>query len=401
MGRTGPEVADIFRKYSESFIRKKSLSYEQLRTLRAVAICRTAELGGHIDRCSHCGHEIISYNSCRNRHCPKCQALAKASWLDARKAELLNVNYFHLVFTLPKVLNQIALQNKKEVYNILFKAASKTLLTIAGDSKHLGVQTGFMAVLHTWGQTLLHHPHLHCVIPGGGLSQDERKWIRCRRKFFLPIRVLSRLFRRLFLEYLIRSFHQNRLAFYGDLHRLSDPTDFSKLIEKCSRHEWVVYAKSSFSGAEKVLDYLSRYTYRTGISNNRIVKVNKGEVSFSWRNYRKENRSQIMTLESHEFIRRFLMHVLPSGFVRIRYFGFLCNRYRREKLKHCRRLLLQPDPIECKDMDWKTRHLVLTGKDIDCCPRCGQGRLVIYQNILPMPGILSRPPPYMNLVGGQ
>jgi len=401
MGRAGPEVADIFRKYGASFNCKNSLSYEQLRTLRAVAICRTADLGGHIDRCSHCGHEVISYNSCRNRHCPKCQSLAKASWLDARKAELLNVDYFHLVFTLPKVLNQIALQNKKEVYNILFKAASKTLLTIAGDSKHLGVQTGFMAVLHTWGQTLLHHPHLHCIIPGGGLSQDEREWIRSRRKFFLPVRVLSRLFRRLFLEHLIRSFHQNRLAFYGDLHRLSDPADFSKLIEKCSRHEWVVYAKSPFSGAEKVLDYLSRYTYRTGISNNRIVKVEKGAVSFSWRNYRNENRSQIMTLKSHEFIRRFLMHVLPSGFVRIRYFGFLCNRYRKEKLRHCRKLLQQPDPIECEDMDWKTRHLALTGKDIDCCPRCGQGRLVIYQKLLPLYSILSRPPPYMNLVSGQ
>jgi hypothetical protein len=283
----------------------------------------------------------------------------------------------------------------------LFKAASKTLLTIAGDSKHLGVQTGFMAVLHTWGQTLLHHPHLHCVIPGGGLSQDKREWIRCRRKFFLPVRVLSRLFRRLFIEHLIQSFHQNRLAFYGDLHRLSDPADFSKLIEKCSQHEWVVYAKPPFSGAEKVLDYLSRYTYRTGISNNRIVKVEKGAVSFSWRNYRKGSRSQIMTLKSHEFIRRFLMHVLPSGFVRIRYFGFLCNRYRRDKLKHCRRLLLQPDPNECENMDWKTRYLSLTGKDIDCCPKCGQGRLVIYQKLLPLRSMLSRPPPYINPLGGQ
>ena len=283
MGRTNLEVADIFCEYGEAYRHKfgTSTNSQQWRTMHAIKICRTAELGGHIDRCDHCGHEVISYNSCRNRHCPKCQSLAKAEWLEARTSELLPVDYFHVVFTIPEVLNQITLQNKREVYNVLFKAVAKTLLTIAADPKHLGANIGFMAILHTWGQTLLLHPHLHCVIPGGGLSQDERAWISCRKKFFLPVRVLSRLF----FELLMKAFNQDRLKFYGKISHLSDPESFAQLIKKCFNTEWVVYAKPPFGGAEKVLDYLGRYTHRIAISNHRLLRIEDGKVSFSWRNY--------------------------------------------------------------------------------------------------------------------
>jgi hypothetical protein len=393
MGRTSPEVADIFQEYGDSYRQQsgKPIPHEQQRTLRAIKICRTAELGGHIDRCNHCGHEVISYNSCRNRHCPKCQSLAKAGWLEARQAELLSVDYFHVVFTLPSILNRIVLQNKSEVYDILFKAASQTLLKIAADPKYLGAKTGFMAILHTWGQNLLLHPHIHCVIPGGGLSRDEKEWIRCRKNFFLPVRVLSRLFRRLFLEFLTQSFDQNRLKFHEDI---SDPESFTHLIKRCSKTEWVVYAKPPFAGAEKVLDYLGRYTHRVAISNHRILKVEDGMVSFSWRNYRQGNKTQIMTSRAEEFIRRFLLHVLPSGFVRIRYFGFLSNRHRKEKLEHCRKLLSQPKPKSpLKSLDWKARYQSLTGKNIDLCPACAQGHLVLHQKFRPLRRLLSRPPP--------
>lgn len=281
MGRANLEVADIFCEYEGVFLRSfgKSLSWEQLRTMRAIKICRTAELGGHIDRCDNCGHEVISYNSCRNRHCPKCQSLAKAGWLEAREAELLATSYFHVVFTIPEALNQIALQNKRETYNILFEVAARTLLTIAADPKHFGAKIGFMAILHTWGQNLLLHPHLHCLIPGGGLSPDEQRWIHCRRKFFLPVRVLSRLFRRLFLESLSKAFNQGRLEFFGTISHLSNPELFSNLIEKCFKSEWVIYAKPSFAGAESVLDYLGRYTHRIALSNNRLLRTGR------WKSY--------------------------------------------------------------------------------------------------------------------
>jgi len=398
MGRTKPEVADIFCEYGEAYRHKfgTSTNSQQWRTMHAIKVCRTAELGGHIDRCDLCGHEVISYNSCRNRHCPKCQSLAKAEWLEARISELLPVDYFHVVFTIPEVLNQITLQNRREVYDILFKAVAKTLLTIAADPKHLGANIGFMAILHTWGQNLLLHPHLHCVIPGGGLSQDERAWISCRKKFFLPVRVLSRLYRRFFVELLMKAFNQDRLKFYGKISHLSNPESFSQLIKKCFNSEWVVYAKPPFGGAEKVLDYLGRYTHRIAISNNRLLRVKDGKVSFSWRNYRQENKVQTMTLEAEEFIRRFLLHVLPSGFMRIRYFGFLSNRHRTEKLKRCRKLLhvhqtAVKSPI--KSLDWKERYESLTGKPVDLCPFCHKGHLIPIQNLSPLRFPLTRPPP--------
>jgi hypothetical protein len=396
MGRADLEVADILCEYGEAFHRDfgNSLSREQLRTMRAIKICRTAELGGHIDRCDHCGHEVISYNSCRNRHCPKCQSLAKAEWLEAREAELLSADYFHVVFTIPEPLNQIALQNKREVYDLLFKAVAKTLLTIAADPKHLGAKIGFMAVLHTWGQNLLLHPHIHCLIPGGGLSHDEKRWIGCQKKFFLPVRVLSRLFRRLFLELFMRAFNQDRLNFYGKTSHLSDPELFSEFIEKCFKIEWVVYAKPPFAGAERILDYLGRYTHRIAISNNRLLRLEDGKVTFAWRNYQQGNKFQTMTLQAEEFIRRFLLHVLPSGFMRIRYFGFLSNRQRARKLNRCRDLLHQrAAKSTLRSMDWKQRYELLTGKEIDLCPFCGKGHMVTVESLLPLRFPFIRPPP--------
>jgi len=396
MGRTNLEVADIFYEYEKAYRHKfaASTNSQQWCTMHAIKVCRTAELGGHIDRCDHCGHEVISYNSCRNRHCPKCQSIAKAAWLEARTEELLPVDYFHVVFTIPEALNHIALQNKRVVYNILFKAVAKTLQTIAADSKHLGAKIGFMAVLHTWGQTLHLHPHLHCVIPGGGLSHDKRTWINCRKRFFLPVRVLSRLYRRFFIEFLKKAFNQDRLKFYGKISHLSNPELFAQLIKKCFKTEWVVYAKPPFGGAEKVLDYLGRYTHRIAISNNRLLKIKDGNVSFSWRNYPKGNKSQIMTLAAEEFIRRFLLHVLPSGFMRIRYFGFLSNRHRRENLKLCRKLLhVHQTSVKSDLIDWKKRYESLTGKEVDLCPFCHKGHLVNIQNILPLRFPFTRPPP--------
>lgn len=398
MGRANLEVADIFCEYGEEYLRNsgKLMSPEQWRTMHAIKICRTAELGGHIDRCDHCGHEVISYNSCRNRHCPKCQSLAKAGWLEARKSELLSVDYFHVVFTLPDALNQIALQNKREVYDILFKAVAKTLLTIAADSKHLGANIGFMAILHTWGQNLLLHPHLHCVVAAGGLSHDENRWINCRKRFFLPVRVLSRLYRRLFLDLITKSFEQKRLKFHGKISHLSDPELFSQLIKKCLKTEWVVYAKPPFGGADKVLDYLGRYTHRIAISNHRLLKIEDGKVSFSLRNYQQENKAQTMTLEAEEFIRRFLLHVLPSGFMRIRYFGFLSNRHRTKKLKRCREFLHDhqiKEKAASQSLDWKSCYEFLTGKPVDLCPFCHKGHLIPIQHLLPLRFPFPRPPP--------
>jgi len=399
MGRANLEVADIFCEYEEDYRHKYGAltNSQQWRTMHAIKICRTAALGGHKNRCDHCGHEVITYNSCRNRHCPKCQSMAKAEWLEARTGELLPVNYFHVVFTAPKLLNQIALQNQREVYNIFFEAVSKTLLTIAADPKHLGVNIGFMAIIHTWSQTLLLHPHIHCVIPGGGLSLDKRTWINCRKKFFLPVRVLSRFYRRFFIELLIKAFNHDRLKFHGKIRHLSDQELFILFIKKCLSTEWVVYAKPPFGGAEKVLDYLARYTHRIAISNNRLLKVADHKVSFTWRNYKKGNKVQTMTLEAEEFIRRFLLHVLPSGFMRIRYFGFLSNRNRTDKLNHCRKLLhVHQASYKSTRTDWKKRYESLTGKPVDLCPFCCKGHLIPIQIILPLWFPSTRPPPQID-----
>lgn len=368
------------------------MSPEQHRVMRAIEICRTATLGGHIDQCDSCGHQVISYNSCRNRHCPKCQTLAKARWLEARRAELLPVDYYHVVFTLPDQLAPLALQNKKAVYDILFRAVSQTLLSIGADPKHLGAEIGFMAILHTWGQNLMHHPHLHCVVPGGGLSPDSQKWISSRPGFFLPVRVLSRLFRRLFLQQLRRAFDQGKLEFHGSIQQLSQPRAFERLIQVCRNIEWVVYSKPPFGGPEKVLDYLGRYTHRIAISNHRLVSMKNGKVTFTYKNYKTGGRRQPMTLNPNEFIRRFLLHILPNGFVRIRYYGLLANCHRSPKLLLCRKLLNIPEADATSEeagadtpekQNWADLLLSLTGKHPLACPKCQHGHLVRIQTLPP------------------
>jgi hypothetical protein len=354
--------------------------------MRAIEQCRTANLGGHRDQCSTCGYTRISYNSCRNRHCPKCQSLAKARWLDEQRAQLLPVHYFHVVFTLPDQLAQVSLQNKRVVYNILFRAANESLRRIAQDPKHLGAQIGFLAVLHTWGQTLMPHPHLHCVVPGGGLSLDGRRWIRCRPNFFLPVKVLSRLFRGLFLHYLSQAFQRGELQFHGSLQHLAHSHSFARLFDGLRSIKWVVYAKRPFGGPAQVLDYLGRYTHRVAISNHRLLRLNEGTVTFSWKDYRSGNRVRSMTLNNDEFIRRFLLHVLPDGFVRIRHYGLLSNSHREQKLAICRELLDATESLEpaaSKSQDWKARYQALTGDSIDLCPECRQGRLLRVEVLQP------------------
>ena len=380
------EVADIFRECGAQYrkIHGASMSREQYRAMRAIEICRTAYLGGHVDVCDQCSTQRNSYNSCRNRHCPKCQSLAKAEWLQARMAELLPVPYYHVVFTLPQEVASVAFQNKKVVYTILFRAASETLRTMAADPKHLGAEIGFLAVLHTWNQTLLHHPHLHCVVPGGGLSPDHTQWKPCRSGFFLPVRVLSRLFRGKFVYYLLQAFQQGKLQFFSDLKSLADPEAFAQFVSRNRKHEWVVYAKPPFGGPAQVLDYLGRYTHRVAISNHRLLAFQDGMVTFHWRDRNKHDRIRSMTLDSHEFIRRFLLHILPQGFAKIRYFGFLANRQRRNRLSLCRLLLNAPPPeSDPTIIDWKSRHEALTGESLDICPVCHKGRMLVVQILLP------------------
>lgn len=387
MTRPALEAADIFRECGAQYrkIHGASMSRQQHRAMRAIEICRTAFLGGHIDVCDRCGTERNSYNSCRNRHCPKCQSLAKAEWIESRMAELLPVPYDHVVFTIPDEAASLAFQNQRVVYTILFRAASETLRTIAADPKHLGAEIGFLAVLHTWTQTLLHHPHLHCVIPAGGLSPDSSRWISCREGFFLPVRVLSRLFREKFLFYLKQAYDQGKLQFFSDLKSLADPQAFRQFLRRNREHEWVVYAKPPFGGPVQALNYLGRYTHRVAISNHRLVALQNGKVTFQWKDRKKHDRTRTMTLETDEFIRRFLLHVLPPGFAKIRYFGFMANRHRRSRLSLCRKILQAPPPeADPQLLDWKSRHEALTGASFDLCPVCRQGRMHLLQILPPL-----------------
>lgn len=396
MARPRLEVADVFREHGEEYRQRygNSMSAEQRRVMRAIELCRTAALGGHVDQCDHCGCQVISYNSCRNRHCPKCQNLDKALWREARLAEVLPLPYFHAIFTFPHQLAPLALQNKEAVYNALFRTASQTLLRIAADPKHLGARLGFTAVLHTWGQALTHHPHLHCVIPGGGLSLDGQAWVGCRKNFFLPVRVLSRLFRRLFVEELQRLSDEGKLGFHGDIAALADPAEFARLMERCRHMEWDVYVQPPFAGAETVLDYLARYTHRIAISNHRLLGMHDGKVTFGYKDY-KTGTSKTMTLDACEFIRRFLLHVLPGGFQRIRYYGFLANRHRAQNLKRCRQLLNVRSPsgrTPFQGLAGLALIQALTGIDLSRCPRCNKGHLNRCGNLPPSPP-LHRPPP--------
>jgi hypothetical protein len=353
MAHSALEVADIFRCHGPTYRRDKAgrLSRDQLRVMGAVEACRTAALGGHVERCTDCGHQRIAYNSCRNRHCPRCQGRAATQWLEHRQSELLPVPYFHVVFTLPAALAAIAYHNKAVAYNILFQAAAETLKTIAADPKHLGAEIGLVAVLHTWGQTLTHHPHVHCIVPGGGLSPDGQQWIACRPGFFLPVRVLSRLYRRLFLEQLEAAFAAGKLQFFSQTAPLAEPRAFGAQLAELRKSEWIVYAKPPFAGPEQVLAYLSRYTHRVAIANSRLAKLEEQQVSFRWRDYRHPQRRKTMRLSVEEFIRRFLLHVLPAGFHRIRHYGMLANGHRQARLGLCRRLLqgLLPNSAEAHD----------------------------------------------------
>jgi len=341
------ELADIIRRADSrvSSRHRDSLTWPQVKVLNAIARCRTAALGGHRDRCTGCGYEAISYNSCRNRHCPKCQTNAREKWLAARQQELLPVSYYHLVFSVPHSLVPLIWQNKKLLFKLLFEASAATLLKIAADPKHLGAEIGFLSVLHTWGQTLQRHPHVHCVVPGGGLSSDHRQWIRSPPNFFLPVKVLSRVFRGKFVAGLKRLFRQRKLAFYGTCVPLANEQAFHAFLRTLFREDWVVYAKRPFGGPEHVLHYLARYTHRVAISNHRIVDVTDTHVTFRWKDYAHHNKRRLMTLSQEEFLRRFLEHILPKGFPRIRYFGFLANRRRGEILPVCRSLLAAAPPV--------------------------------------------------------
>lgn len=387
MDRPRFEVADLFRCYGADYRQKHgaSMSVAQRRVMTAIEVCRTAVLGGHLEQCDRCGHQRNAYNSCANRHCPKCQSLARAKWLEDRHSELLHTQYFHVVFTVPEEISAIAYHNKRQVYGILFRAAAETLRTIAADPKHLGAQIGFFAVLHTWGSNLLHHPHLHCVVSGGGLSADGSQWICCRNGFFLSVRVLSRLFRRLFLEQLCNAFDAGNLEFFSSLESLRNPSAFRNYLAPLREVEWVIYAKRPFAGPEQVLDYVGRYTHRVAISNNRLLDIAEGKVSFCYKDYRHEAQQKTMTLQAEEFIRRFLLHVLPEGFQRIRYYGFLANPYRQQKLARCRDLLgtSQPEPAASKvNKDYRDRYEELTGSTLWQCPVCHQGRMLMIE-VLP------------------
>jgi len=348
--------------------------------MSAIETCRTVQLGGHVERCEDCDHVRIAYNSCRNRHCPKCQGVAAHRWLEARQAELLPVAYYHVVFTLPAQVADIAFQNKAVVYGILFKAASQTLLTIAADPKHLGARIGLTAVLHTWGSALTHHPHLHCIVAGGGLSPEPapaeaggQRWVSCRPRFFLPVRVLSRLFRRLFLDQLAAAHAEQRLTFFGDLATLADRAAFAARLSPLRRAKWVVYAKRPFAGPESVLAYLARYTHRVAISSSRLVSLDARGVTFRWKDYRADGqaRRKLMTLTPGEFISRFLIHVLPTGFHRIRHYGLFANTARAEGLAKARALLQAPPP----PADTEPEAAV---EPANTCPCCG-GRMILIE----------------------
>jgi hypothetical protein len=378
VARPALEVADIFRANGPAWRRANAghISLGQLKVMSAIERCRTAALGGHVARCEKCAHEHVAYNSCRNRHCPKCQGAAASDWLAARQAELLPVPYFHVVFTVPAPIADIAYHNKAVIYAIMFKAAAETLITIAADPKHLGARIGLTAVLHTWGSALTHHPHVHMIVPGGGSSLDGERWLSCRPGFFLPVRVLSRLFRRLFIERLRAAHQAGRLHFFGDPARLAGRDAFAAFLVPLRKSEWVVYAKRPFGGPEAVLAYLARYTHRVAIANSRLVAFDDNAVTFKWKDYRAKGRERYktMTVGTHEFIRRFLIHVLPSGFHRIRHYGLFANGGRVRNIARARQLLRVP-ALEIEPADAEECEPPALSQP---CPCCG-ARMVIVE----------------------
>ncbi len=389
MGRPPLEVADLIRIAGDAFIERNRqwVRWKHVKVLLAIARCRTAALGGHLDECTRCGHRAISYNSCRNRHCPKCQTGARERWIAARQQELLPTRYVHVVFTLPRELAPLTLQNKKVVYDLLFRASAETLLEVARDPKHLGAEIGFFSVLHTWNQKLGLHPHVHCVIPAGGLSLDHTRWIRSRYRFFLPIKVLSRVFRGKFVAGLKQALQDGRFHFHGNLALLAEPKIFAAWLRPLLRKDWVVYAKPPFSGPEYVLQYLGRYTHRVAISNHRLVSFADGQVIFRWRDSAHNNEQKFLPLSVDEFLRRFLLHLLPQGFVRIRNFGFLANRRRATRLPLCFHLLgARPDPPAQQDASSTN-----DSTDLWRCPK-GDGSMKVIERLTAAEMRLRSPP---------
>ena len=380
------EVADVFRAFGPAYREAHELPLRHLRVMRAIEICRTADLGGHLDQCDHCGTIRISYNSCRNRHCPKCQCLEKERWLEAREKDLLPTPYFHVVFTLPEGLRPLALRNQKVLYNLLFKAVSETLTELARDSKHLGAEIGFMAILHTWSQTLIDHPHLHCLVTGGGLSLDGKRWLRSKKDFFIPVKVLSCLFRGKFLDGLKREYEAGELRFPGQIEGLKEASAFTRFLTNLYHQPWVVYCKPPLKRPEKVVDYLGRYTHRVALSNDRLIKMEDNRVTFRWRDSADNNKIKLLTLEAFEFIRRFLLHVLPEQFVKIRYYGILSHRSRKGKLLRCKKLLGVLIPEESKEVlkeTWQDLLTRITGVDPRVCPYCGKGKMIQRETLPP------------------
>ncbi len=377
MSRPKLEVADVFRAHGQTYRDEHlgHLSLQQYKVMSAIEHCRTDVLGGHVLHCPSCEHVQIAYNSCRNRHCPKCQASSAKRWLQARQTELLPVEYYHLVFSLPAQLADLAYYNKDVMYGILMKTAAKTLLTIAADKKHLGAQVGVTFVLHTWGSAMTHHPHVHGIVPGGGLSLDGKQWLSCKKGFFLPVRVLSRLFRRLYLDRLEEANQQGKLQFFGESQVLADEHKFTAWLNKYRKTEWIVYAKRPFAGPDAVLHYLARYTHRVAIANSRLVSMDKNTVDFRWKNYRvkAQNRHRVMQLNHDEFIRRFLLHVLPSGFHRIRHYGLVANAGRKRNLQQARQLLNVP-VIEPSAQEEATKT---DQSEPFICPKCQSPMVII------------------------
>jgi len=379
------EVADILRSYGVQYLQQYQASFLQRGIIDDLTACRTAALGGHLRRCTECGHQEIAYNSCRNRHCPKCQGQKQADWVDTQQTNLLDVPYFHIVFTLPQALSPLALQNKRLLYGLLFRCASGALVTTAADPNHLGAKIGFTAILHTWGQTLMHHPHVHCLVPAGGLSPDGRRWVAANDRFLMPVRVLSRLFRGRFIAGLQALRNRDELQFCGRLDPLNHPQHWDEFISRLSQLEWVVYAKPAFGSPQRVLKYLARYTHRVAISNRRLVCLTGGQVTFRYKDYRSGHRQRTMRVDAVEFIRRFLLHSLPKGFMRIRHYGFLANRGRRQNLERCRRLIgdctaeqppadsSQPHPTCSVQItpDWP-------------CPTCRKGEMRFVERLPPL-----------------